>query len=71
MDNMHMVRSAVIGERDGDSIARERCAIEINRRHTSRNAVWVLDDDVVARRVISERDRKALLQGDRGRGAAS
>jgi hypothetical protein len=35
MDNMHMVRSAVIGERDGHSIARERCAIEINRRHTS------------------------------------
>jgi hypothetical protein len=45
---MHMVRSAVIGARDGDGIAPERHAIERHRRHASRHAVWVLDDDVVA-----------------------
>ena len=52
-DNAHMVRYAVIRQRDRRA-ACERRAIEFNRRHPSRNPVWVLDGDFVARRVIAE-----------------
>ena len=53
-DNAYMVRCAIIGELDMHAAARERCAIELNRRHPPCNAVWILDDDFVARRVIAE-----------------
>ena len=54
-----MVRCAVIGELDMHAAASQRCAIELNRRNPSRNTVWVLDSDFIARRVITKCDLKA------------
>ena len=54
-----MVRCAVIGELDMLAAAYDRFTIEFNRPHASRNALWVVDDDFIARRVIAEFDLKA------------
>jgi len=49
-----MVRRTVIGEIDMHAASCERYAIEFDRRYPSRNSVWVLDSDFVARRVIAK-----------------
>ena len=58
-----MVRCAVIGELDIHT-ARKRCAIDLNRADASRNLLWILDNDFVARGVITEEHRevKTLLE---------
>ena len=42
-----MVRCSVVDKRDMRT-ARERYAVKYNRRYSPRNAVWILDDDLVA-----------------------
>ena len=54
-----MMRCAVIDELDIHTAGRKRCAIDLNIADASRNLLWILDNDLVARGVITECDFKA------------